>query len=212
MAKAAKKSANKRDPLDLLIDGLFDAAAEHGWCALTLEKIAEEAGIDHTVARRNATSRIDLLGHAFRRADRMALNETAVFDEDDSVRDKLFALLMARLDAMTPHRDGIRAILRDGKLDPALHVTIATQGLCSMSRMIEAAGLSATGPFGLARAKGLMLINANALRGWLDDESEDLAKTMAILDKGLGRAESLALSMDPSAQGKKQEKTAKTRA
>lgn len=197
MAKASKK-APQRAPLDLLMDGLFDAAVEHGWRKLTLETIAEAAKVDIKIARRNATSAIDLLGHAIRRADRLALNEISAFDEEDSVRDRLFALLMARFDAMTPHREGVRVILRDGRFDPALHMTVATQGLCSMSRMLEAAGLTATGPVGMARAKGLALVNANAVRIWLEDESEDLGKTMAVLDKGLAQAESLARTFDPT--------------
>ena len=211
MAKVEKKSA-KRDPLDALIDAMFEAATQHGWRALSMETITETASIDPEIACRTATSRIDLLGHGIRRADRAALNETAAFDDEDSVRDKLFALLMARFDSMAPHRNGIRAILEDGKFDPALHIMIATQGLCSMSRMLEAAGLSAAGPLGLARAKGLLLVNANALRIWLDDDSEDMAKTMSALDKGLGRAESLALSLDPTACRKKHSKSAENRA
>lgn len=211
MAKAAKKST-AQDPLDALIDGMFVAAVEHGWRALTLEMIAETAAIDLKIARRTATSPIDLLGHAMRRADRTALYETSAFDEEDSTRDKLFALLMARFDAMMPYRDGVHAILKGGRFDPALHLTIATQGLCSMSRMLEAAGVSATGPVGIARTKGLMLINANALRIWLNDDSADLAQTMAILDKGLDRAEAVALTLDPTARRRKAPESAENQA
>lgn len=211
MPKTATKQT-ERDPLDLLIDGLFVAAEQHGWRGLALEQIAEAADLDLKIARRTATSAVDLLGHAIRRADRYALGEIAAFADDDTTRDRLFALLMARFDAMTPHRDGVKAILQGGRFDPALHLTIAAQGLCSMSRMLEAAGLSADGPAGLARAKGLALVNANAVRTWLDDDSEDLGKTMSVLDKGLARAESLALSFDPAARRAKSEKTAENSA
>lgn len=201
MAKSAKKSVS--DPVTLrgqLADALFTRAVTDGWRKLTMKSIAEEAGVNLQDALGVSTSPIDLLGHAIRRTDKAALAEIAGFGDDDSVRDRLFALLMARLDAMTSHRAGIRAIMRDGMADPALHLLIATQGLCSMSRMLEAAGLSASGPIGLARAKGLALVNANAVRVWLRDDSEDLAKTMAALDKSLARAESLALTLDPKAR------------
>ena len=62
---------------------------------------------------------------------------------------------------------------------------------CSMSRMLDAAGINTRSLLGPARIKGLGLIYANAFRVWLGDDSEDMAKTMAALDKGLRCAERL---------------------
>ena len=55
--------------------------------------------------------------------------------------------------------------------------------------MLEAAGVSVSGVFGAARVKGLVVVYANAFRVWLNDSTEDMAKTMAALDKGLRLAE-----------------------
>ncbi|MEQ8665669.1 MAG: hypothetical protein RIC16_08080 [Rhodospirillales bacterium] len=215
MAKSTKRktSSTRRtetDQAERLIAALFAAAERHGWRKLTMSGIADEAGCSLKDALAVSPTRYALLGKAIQQADRKALGEMDGFTDDDTVRDRLFALLMARFDAILPHRDGVRAILCGGICDPGLHATIAVQGLCSMSRMLEAAGLSASGPIGLARAKGLALVNANALRVWLDDDSDDLAKTMVALDKGLARAESVALSLDPLARRRSDDTTGKT--
>lgn len=58
--------------------------------------------------------------------------------------------------------------------------------------MLAAAGVSPDGLFGYARIQGLKMVLACALKAWIDDDSADLAKTMAALDRALERAESLA--------------------
>ncbi|MFX7212929.1 hypothetical protein ABTI51_18345, partial [Acinetobacter baumannii] len=58
--------------------------------------------------------------------------------------------------------------------------------------MLEAAGLDSGGLAGIARRKGLGLIYLDVLRTWRDDDSVDMARTMAVLDKRLKRAEALA--------------------
>jgi hypothetical protein len=57
--------------------------------------------------------------------------------------------------------------------------------------MLEAARIQ---PWGLAaplQLKGLGLVYLSVFRVWLNDDGEDLAKTMAALDKALGRVENL---------------------
>ena len=48
---------------------------------------------------------------------------------------------------------------------------------------------------GALRVKGLALIYLSALRAWLRDESADKARTMAVLDTQLRRAEALMLRL-----------------
>ena len=42
------------------------------------------------------------------------------------------------------------------------------------------------------RIQGLKAVTAFALRAWMTDDSADLSKTMAALDRALNRAEKLA--------------------
>jgi len=191
------KRAKNRSLEERLVDGLFAAAETHGWRRLGMAHVADAAGCDLAEALERFANPASLLCHAIGRADEAALREIKTFTAQDSTRDRLFALLMARFDFVAPYRAGIAAILRDGIFDPGLGLLIVGRGLCSMTRMLEAAGLPTTGPIGLARAQGLAAVNANAVRVWLRDDTPDLARTMAALDKGLERAEMIARSMDP---------------
>ena len=195
----AKRAAPKSLE-DKLVDGLFTAAERHGWRRLSMAHVAEDAGCRLDEAVKRFTNPTGILCHVIGRADRAALAEVAGFTDEDSPRDRLFALLMARFDAVAPYRAGIAAILRDGLFDPGLGLLIAGRGVCAMTSMLEAAGIATTGPIGFVRAQGLAVVNANAFRVWLRDDTADHAKTMAALDKGLERAEMFARSFDPSAR------------
>jgi hypothetical protein len=55
--------------------------------------------------------------------------------------------------------------------------------------MLEAAGIGSGGLKGCLRVRGLALIYLTAARAWLGDDTEDLAPTMAALDRALMRAQ-----------------------
>jgi len=58
--------------------------------------------------------------------------------------------------------------------------------------MLETSGISASGLKGALRLKGLLAVYMTGLRVFANDESDDLAKTMAEVDKRLGQAERLS--------------------
>jgi hypothetical protein len=60
-----------------------------------------------------------------------------------------------------------------------------------MAITLEAAGFSTTGCRGVLRLKGLSAIYLSTMRVWLRDDSDDMARTMAHLDKQLSRVDSL---------------------
>jgi hypothetical protein len=53
--------------------------------------------------------------------------------------------------------------------------------------MLTAADIDAAGPKGMVRAQGLALLYASVLRTWTHDDDPGLARTMAALDRALGR-------------------------
>ncbi|MBL4690849.1 MAG: TetR family transcriptional regulator, partial [Rhodospirillales bacterium] len=112
--------------------------------------------------------------------------------DGSSARDRLFDVLMRRLDIMEPHRDAVRVLVREAAFDPLAALCRGPQFLCSMAWMLEAAGLNSGGINGAIRTKGLAVIYGCALSAWLGDDSPDSSKTMAVLDRGLARAERLS--------------------
>jgi hypothetical protein len=62
--------------------------------------------------------------------------------------------------------------------------------------MLAAAGISASGPRGMLRAQGLAALFGGVLRTWISDEDPGLARTMAALDRALGRGQRFAGLLD----------------
>jgi hypothetical protein len=61
-----------------------------------------------------------------------------------------------------------------------------------MSAILTQAGVSASGPIGWLRCKGLAAVWLAALCTWVKDDSPDHARTMAALDGNLRRVEPVA--------------------
>jgi ubiquinone biosynthesis protein COQ9 len=171
-----------------LIGAAFSLAGERGWRAVSVAEAARRADLPLDRARARFPGRAAILLRFGRIADQAALAGAA---QEGPHRDRLFDLLMRRLDALQPHRAGILALARALPADPCLAAMLASAHLRSMGWMLEAAGISTRRPLGRLRRKGLLAIWLAGLRTWHDDASEDLAATMAALDRALDRAERL---------------------
>jgi hypothetical protein len=171
-----------------LVASAFRTIADHGWHRFSVATAAREAGLPLDRARRRFPCRAAVLLRFGSLADEAAL---AGATEDGSPRDRLFDILMRRLDAHQTHRAGILALMRALPCDPATTVLLSTATLCSMAWMLEGAGIGVRGLRGLLRAKGLQAAWLATVRSWQHDETDDLAHTMAALDKALSRAERL---------------------
>jgi AcrR family transcriptional regulator len=179
------------DVRERLLRSALTLAAAGGWRAASLAAVAEDAGVSLADAYAAFPTRLSLLAGLLSRTDRQVLADGPA-DADDTPRDRLFDILMRRFDALAADRDGMRAIVRDMPGDPLNALLLAPCFAASMAWMLEAAGLPATGIGGSIRVKGLAIVYLATLRTWLDDDSIDMAKTMAALDRNLQRADSLA--------------------
>ncbi len=190
-----------------IIEGFWSVVAEHGWSGTTMARVAAAAGVTLAELRSHAGCREALLALSVRETDRAVLAGT-VATEGESPRDRLFDLLMRRIDELQTHRAGVQRFLRDLPWNPALAVATGVLNDRAMRWMLEAAGIGTGGLSGQARRRGLMGVWVYTLRAWAADDSADLAATMAALDKALDRADQVARSVDPSAKPAA-EKTAK---
>lgn len=181
----AKKSAGP----ETIVDAALDLAAERGWRGLSLAEIAERAGLPLVELVDHFSSKTAILDAYARRIDRRMLEGST--DLGESVRDRLFDVIMRRFEAMAPHRKALSVILRE--IDDPWAVCQGARRFCgSLALTLEAAGLSSAGLGGLARMEGLAAVHVYVLRAFLDDGSPDLSRTMAALDKALRRAEGVA--------------------
>jgi AcrR family transcriptional regulator len=168
-----------------LIAAAFQTAAEQGWRSVSVAAAARAAGLPLARARERFPGRIAILIRFGRLADQAALAEAP---PDGPARDRLFDLLMRRIDALQAHRAGVLALLRalPGEPPTALLLTLANRR--SMRWMLEAAGIPSRGIYGELRVKGLLAVWLWTIRTWRTDDSEDLSATMAALDAALRRA------------------------
>ena len=180
-----------------IYEGLWQVVAEHGWRGATLSRIAAASGSNLATLRGHSSTPEGLIVR-FNRAVDQAVLEGTVPTEGESPRDRLFDVLMRRLDSLQPHRAGIVRFMGELPFHPMLTLMLGAGMNRSMGWMLEAAGLSASGPAGLARIQGLTAVWVYTLRAWAKDDSADLAGSMAALDKALDRADQVARTLDRS--------------
>ena len=174
------------------IEAALTLAAEKGWRDLALADIAEAAGLSIGQLYAIYPSKTDILAAYSRNIDAAVLAETETPGEEESAKDRLFDLLMRRFDKLDAHKAGLVRIAEDTGRDPLALVCSLANLDRSMAAMLEAAGISTTGLRGVVRIKGLAAVYLAGMRAWFRDDSADKAKTMAALDKALGRAERMA--------------------
>jgi AcrR family transcriptional regulator len=167
-----------------LIAAALDLAATKGWRNLGMGDIARAAKVPLGEAFAAFRTKPGLLAGLTRQVSESVL---AGGDAEGTPREKLFELLMRRFDALKSHRPALKAITRGSLGDPAALCGLPV-ALNAMAWMLEGAGISAAGWRGRARSLALMAAYAATFRAFLDDDSEDLAKTMAALDRRLKTA------------------------
>lgn len=172
---------------DTLIAALWRVVAAHGWDGLTMGRLAAESGLPMARLRGRFPGRLDLLLLHGRVVDQAVLAGT-IAGQGGLDRDRLFDVLMRRLDMMQPHRAGILRLMQDMRREPALAVLLAPHLAQSMRWMLDAAEIEADAGRRRLLALGLVGVWLGTVRAWAEDDSEDLGHTMAALDRLLDRA------------------------
>ncbi len=185
----------KKTTLDIkttIVMKALSLAEGQGWAHVTLSDIAQECGLTLAELFDVVEDKTDILVLFGRMIDRRVLDAVGQHDPSASARDQLFDILMERFEILNDYRGGVVAILESFKFDPKQAV-ISCPHLCrSMTWMLEAAGIETNGIRGAIRLAGFTGVYLKTVRVWAGDESADLAKVMAALDKDLGHAERIA--------------------
>jgi AcrR family transcriptional regulator len=200
--KAARKAAPKAAPKTARATGgdsaaalrraLLDLVETQGWIDLSFAEIAERAGVPIAEAHRIYPSKTAVLLGLTRAIDERILNSLAADPLEGSAKDRLFDIVMRRFDVLKADREAYRRLMRQLPATPSAFAALLCQLRRSLSLSLEAAGISASGLKGALRLKGLLAIYIAGLRAFANDESEDLAKTMAEIDRRLGQAEKIS--------------------
>src|SRR5436190_22196877 len=143
-----------RTPKERLIDAALELAAEQPWPEITLADVAAKAGVSLAEASEHARSKAHLVRGYLRRVDAAVLAGPAP-GADEPVRDRLFEVLMRRIEAHRAQKPAVASIIKGLAADPVAALCGWPALLRSMSRMLEAAGIDASGIKGALRARGL---------------------------------------------------------
>jgi len=158
-----------------------------------MRDIAQKSGYDLATIIMLFDDKDDILAAWSRQVDaKVAENLHGQSIEDDSHRDRLFDILMERFDVMDGDRDAILSIMDGLPSSPRQAILSLPFVARSMMWILELAEISTTGIHGALRIAGLSVVYLKVLRDWIRDDSEDMAKTMASLDKALGQVERVA--------------------
>ena len=170
-----------------IIDALMQLLAHERIEDIGFGTIARHTGLSLADCRAAFPSMLAVLAAYTQKIDRQVLAGGDADTAEEPPRERLFDVLMRRLEVLAPHKAAIRSLARSAMRDPALAVALNGLTVGSMQWMLTAADINASGPRGILRGQGLALLYASVLRTWLKDDDPGLARTMAALDRALSR-------------------------
>jgi hypothetical protein len=174
---------------DAVVDALMGLAESRPWSDIELQDVAQEAGISLADLRDMFPSKGAILGGFSRRIDRQVLEGTTDDLAGEPARERLFDVMMRRLDALAPYKRALKRVSQGMRGDPMALAAMNQLALNSQRYMLAAAGISTEDALGFLKLQGAVIIHANTLETWFDDDDPALARTMARLDREIRRGE-----------------------
>ena len=152
-------------------------------------EIAKEAQVSLGQLRGAFASTLAIFAAHIKATDRAVLAADLSDMAEEPPRERLFDVLMRRLEVLAPHRQAIRSLLRSARRNPPLALALNGLAVRSQQWMLTAAEINASGPRGMIRAQGLALLFGSVLRTWVRDDDPGLACRVAALDRALARGQ-----------------------
>lgn len=181
---------------DKIIAAFLNLLAEKPIEQIGFAEIAEASGVSLAQLRGEFPSALAILAAHIKSIDRAVLGEDFADLEEEPARERLFDVLMRRLELLAPHREAVRSLMRSARRNPPLALALNGLAVRSQQWMLTAAGIGASGPRGMIRAQGLAALFGSVLRTWTHDEDPGLSRTMAALDRALARGQRFAGLVD----------------
>ena len=183
-------------PRDAVVDAFLALLAEKRFEDIGFAEIASRSGTSLAELRGKYASKLAILAAHMREIDRAVLAGIDSDMSEEPPRERLFDVLMRRLDVLAPHKAAVSSLRRSAMCNPGLGFAVNGLATRSMHWMLTAADISASGPKGMVRAQGLTLLFASVLREWLRDDDPGQARTLAALDRALDSGQRWAGLLD----------------
>jgi AcrR family transcriptional regulator len=179
-----------------IIDAFLALLADHSYERINLAEVAARAKVTLADLRGEFGSTFEILAAHVKDIDRAVLSEIDADMAEESARERLFDVLMRRLELLEPYKESVQTLMRSAARNPALALALNALAVRSQQWMLAAAGINSAGLPGQIRAQGLALLFANVLRTWVDDDEKGLPRTLAALDRALASGQRWAGLLD----------------
>jgi ubiquinone biosynthesis protein COQ9 len=163
----------------------FALAEGKAWHEITMAAIAQQAGFSVSAMMRDFESKAAILRDFSRDIDQAMLLVFEKYPAEGEAHDRLFDVILKRLEIMQPYRSVIGSVMKRPAGDPGeaavmLQSLAASVGwIATAAKVEEEPAWRSLGRVGLGRAY------LKALSAWVADDDPGLSRTMAALDRGL---------------------------
>lgn len=176
---------------DRIIEALMKLAGRRAFEDIAIGDIAHEAGVSLSDFRDYFPSKGAVLAAFSRKIDRQVLDEAFGEYAAEPAKERLYEVLLRRLEALEPYRNALEGVAQWVTTDPFAAAALNRQVVNSMRFMLEAADIGSEGTLGALKLQGLAIAWWRVLGVWFEDRDADLCRTKAALDQELSRSESV---------------------
>jgi AcrR family transcriptional regulator len=167
-------------------------AADHAWRSLTLAQIAKAAKVPLAEAHKHFADKDQILSAVVFYIDKKVAASVGKPLSQGTPKDRLFEVMMARIDILQKNRHAILGIMAALRQNPALAQFLIPAHMQAIKKMLSLAGIPTHKVRQPLVIGGLLTIYGLTLCRWQSDITPDLSKTMAALDRSLRMAEKAA--------------------
>jgi len=195
----ARSMATKRlSPEDKLVTAALSTIEKSGWKTLSLTATARKAKISPATLYEICPDKRALLSLIAKRVDLAMIEKAQETDPDIPPRDRAFDAIIGCFEGMGPLRPAIQVIHDDSAGDPGAILDVLPATVRSANWIADMAGLPTSGWQGFLVTRGIGILLVESLGIWLKD-GDDLAKTMAHVDRRLRMIEEWTESLQRAA-------------
>ena len=178
-----------------LIKSSFKIIEESGWKSFSFQKLSYSEKVPIDEIKKFFKSEISILDEFSKMID-IKVEKNFDYEElgSTSVKDNLFELIMLRLEFMQPYRNALKSIKSNFRSDPLIAKSVAKNVMNSLDFYLELTKAFNDSFLDIFKKKSIFLIYSYIFNIWLEDNSEELSKTMSELDKLLTFSEKIAIN------------------
>ena len=168
----------------------FDLINDIGWEEFSIEELSIREKIPLNELKIYFKCKYSIVDRFSKLIDKNIESKLRIQDfENSSKKDILFELMMMRFDEMDEFKSSLAKILDASKNKPLLISIITKNVMNTMDFFLELSNSYNNYAFDFLKKNFLFLIYSITFKTWLSDNTEELSKTMAELDRLLSAAE-----------------------